>query len=256
MVIGWLLLDFIGILAPTRIKNLPSVPGYPIVGNLFQVLSNPAERYMKWAKTHGDIFQMRLGTRMVVVANSYDSVKELWIKNRDANNSRPILYTFHSVVSKTQGFTIGTTPYGESYKKKKKIVATSLNRKRVEELRGLISDECTNMFKRIEVQRDLIEHHSKDKDIDLFKLLQGFVLRVSLYITYGYLVKVEHSDKCKLFDEITHVENIIVRLRGHSSNLQDYLPIFRFIPFVGKRQRWQTISEIEETFIWPNLSMA
>ncbi|CAM9016534.1 unnamed protein product [Wickerhamomyces anomalus] len=226
--------DVLDRFTPTRIKNLPSVPGYPIVGNLFQVLSNPAERYMKWAKTHGDVFQMRLGTRMVVVANSYDSVKELWIKNRDANNSRPILYTFHSVVSKTQGFTIGTTPYGESYKKKKKIVATSLNRKMVEELRGLISDECTNMFKRIEVQRDLIEHHSKDKDIDLFKLLQGFVLRVSLYITYGYLVKVEHSDKCKLFDEITHVENIIVRLRGHSSNLQDYLPILRFIPF-GKK---------------------
>lgn len=234
--ICWILLDYIGVLGPKRIKGLPSVPSYPIIGNLLQVLSNPAEKYMEWANCYGDVFQMRLGTKMVVVANSYDSVKELWIKNRDANNSRPILYTFHSVVSKTQGFTIGTTPYGDSFKKKRKIVATSLNKKSVEDLSELISHECTKMFKRIEIQRQIIKNHTKDSDIDLFKLLQGFVLRVSLFMTYGYLVKVEHSDKCKLFDEITHVENIIVRLRGHSSNLQDYLPILRYIPFGQKTQ--------------------
>jgi len=232
----WLLFDYLGISSPTRIKGIPFVPGYPITGSLLQVLSNPAQRYLEWSAKYGDVFQMRLGTRMVVVANSYDSVRELWIKNRDSNNSRPILYTFHSVVSKTQGFTIGTTPYGESFKKKKKIVATSLNKKSVEGLSGLIGEECTNMFKRIEVERKIIKEHSRDPDIDLFKLLQGFVLRVSLYITYGYLVKVEHTDKCKLFDEITHVENTIVRLRGHSSNLQDYLPVLRFLPFGQKTQ--------------------
>lgn len=233
---GWILLDFFGILSPRKIKGLPLVPGYPIVGNLFQVLSNPAQQYMIWAKDYGDVFQMRLGTKMVVVANSYDSVKELWIRRRDANNSRPVLHTFHKVVSKTQGFTIGTTPYGESYKKKKKIVATSLNRKRVDDMSQLISDECTNMFKRIEVQREMTRSFARGVDLDLFRLLQGFVLRVSLYVAYGYLVKVEHTDKCKLFDEITHVENVIVRLRGHTSNLQDYLPILRVLPFGQKTE--------------------
>ncbi|CCH42459.1 Cytochrome P450 2C25 [Wickerhamomyces ciferrii] len=249
IVLAWIFLDFIGILSPEKIKNLPSVPGFPIVGNLYQVLSNPAKTYMKWARKYGDVFQMRFGTRIVVVANSFDSVKELWIKNRNANNSRPILYTFHSVVSSTQGFTIGTTPYGDSYKRKKKIVATTLNKKNVEKLSGLMDQECTNMFKRIEVEKAIIDKCSKDKDIDLFKLLQGFVLRVSLYITYGYLVKVEHTDKCKLFDEITHVENIIVRLRGHSSNLQDYLPILRFNPFGEKSQQANDFRDRRDTYM-------
>lgn len=233
-ILGWLLLDYFCILSPRKIKGLPLVRGYPIVGNLFQVLSNPAQQYTKWAEAYGDVYQIRLGTQMVVVANSYESVRDLWIRRRDANNSRPVLHTFHKVVSKTQGFTIGTTPYGDSFKRMKKIVATSLNRQKVDDMSQLISDECTNMLKRIEIERRSTRGHARSPDLDLFKLLQGYVLRISLYITYGYLVKVEHTDKCKLFDEITEVENAIVRLRGHTSNLEDYLPILRIGPLGRK----------------------
>ncbi|ONH68234.1 Phenylacetate 2-hydroxylase [Cyberlindnera fabianii] len=231
---SWLLLDWAGVVGPRRIKNIPSVPGLPFIGNLYQVNNNPARQYMKWRDTYGDVFQMRLGSRIVVVANSYESVKELWIKNASANNSRPVLYTFHNIVSKTKGFTVGTTPWSSDYKVMKKIIATSLNKKNVDNFSDFISNECTLLLRRIdnEVQTSLLL--TDEEDIDVFKLLQGYVLRVSLYITYGYLVKVEHTDKCKLFDEITHVENRIVRLRGHSSNKQDYLPILRFFHFNKK----------------------
>lgn len=178
---------------------------------------------------------MRMGSRMVVVANSFDSIRELWLKNRDANNSRPMLYTFHNVVSKTQGFTIGTTPYGDSFKRKKKVVSFSLNKQNIESNNEFIDIENKNMFRRInEISNDFILKID-EKDLDLFKLLQGFVLRVSLYLTYGYLVKVEHNSGCKLFDEISYVENRIVRLRGHSSNLQDYLPILRYLPILKSK---------------------
>ncbi|KAH3684627.1 hypothetical protein WICPIJ_004383 [Wickerhamomyces pijperi] len=234
-VAGYLVLDHCGVFGPRRIKNIPSVPSLPVVGNLLDVLDNPAKQYSVWAEKYGDVFQMRMGNKIVVVANSFDTVKELWIKNRDANNSRPVLFTFHNVVSATQGFTIGTTPYGESYKKKKKIVATALNKRNVEKSSGFIAGESRGMFRRIDTHSGLITpHHDNGVDIDAFKLMQGFVLRVSLYLTYGYLVKVEHTDRCKLFEEISHVENRIVRLRGHSSNLQDYLPMLRYLPSNAK----------------------
>lgn len=232
VVLSFLVLDWIGIIGPAKIKNLPCVfPSAPIVGNLFQVLSNPSLQYSKWAEKYGDVYQIRMGTRRVVIANSYDSVKELWIKNKDSNNSRPVLYTFHSVVSSTQGFTIGTTPFGDSYKRKKKVVAVALSKKNVEAFSEFIDSESRSMFKRLDEVGDRYQVSKLyPNDVDCFKILQGFVLRVSLYLTYGYLIKVDHEDKCKLLDEISHVENQIVRLRGHSSNLQDYLPILRFLP--------------------------
>jgi phenylacetate 2-hydroxylase len=224
-----LLLDWIGIFGPRRIPGIPYVRGIPIFGVLPYVNHNPALQYSKWALEYGDVFQMRMGSRIVVVANSYKSVKDLWITHSDATNSRPILFTFHTVVSNTQGFTVGTTPYGESYKKKKKVISTALNKKSVEYHSGFISDESRNMFKRIRNQYLLVKDFSRDEDIDVHKIIQGFVLRVSLYLTYGYLVKVGHTDKCRLFDEITHVENAIVKLRGHSSNKQDYVPLLRYL---------------------------
>lgn len=237
-VVGFLLLDHVGVFGPKRIKNLPSVPSLPIAGNLFDVLDNPARQYSVWAEKYGDVFQMRMGNKIVVVANSFDTVKELWIKNRTSNNSRPVLFTFHNVVSSTQGFTIGTTPYGESYKKKKKIVATALNKRNVENFKDFIAEESRNMFRRIDIwSSHIAANHDDGVDLDLFKLLQGFVLRVSLYLTYGYLVKVEHNDNCRLFDEISLVENRIVRLRGHSSNLQDYLPLLRYLPSNAKNEQ-------------------
>jgi phenylacetate 2-hydroxylase len=70
----------------------------------------------------------RMGYKRVVIANSYQAVKELWIDNQSALISRPMLYTFHTVVSSSQGFTIGTSPWDESCKQRRKAAATALNR--------------------------------------------------------------------------------------------------------------------------------
>jgi len=51
---------------------------------------------------------MLTGRKRIVFANTFDSVKHLWITNQSALISRPTLHTFHSVVSTSQGFTIGS----------------------------------------------------------------------------------------------------------------------------------------------------
>jgi phenylacetate 2-hydroxylase len=69
-----------------------------------------------------------MGNKRVVIANTYQAVKDLWIDNQSALISRPMLYTFHTVVSSSQGFTIGTSPWDESCKQRRKAAATALNR--------------------------------------------------------------------------------------------------------------------------------
>ncbi|ODV63648.1 cytochrome P450, partial [Ascoidea rubescens DSM 1968] len=222
---------FFGVGPSTPIQNLPQVPGLPIVGNLHQVLYNPTVTYSNWAKKYGDVYQIKLGSENIVVANSFDSVKRLWLETRTSNNSRPVLYTFHKVVSSSKGFTIGTTPFGESYKRKKKIVATSLNKKNVDDPETCNLMDCESLYLVSRIMRDLSDTKTqKNNDINVLKAVQGFALRISLYKTYGFFINLdEKSEKnWNLFDEITYVENNIGRLRSHTSNLQDYLPILRY----------------------------
>lgn len=69
-----------------------------------------------------------MGYKRVIIANTYQAVKDLWIDNQSVLISRPMLYTFHTVVSSSQGFTIGTSPWDESCKQRRKAAATALNR--------------------------------------------------------------------------------------------------------------------------------
>lgn len=47
-----------------KIKNLPSIPGVPIFGNLIQLGEEHAKNAAKWANRYGPVFQVRLGNRV------------------------------------------------------------------------------------------------------------------------------------------------------------------------------------------------
>jgi phenylacetate 2-hydroxylase len=116
-----------------KIKNLPEIPGVPVFGNLLQLGEHHAKVAGQWAKRYNwPVFQVRLGNRRIIFANTFDSVKHFWITNQSSLISRPTLYTFHSVVSSSQGFTIGTSPWDESCKRRRKVAATALNRPAVQ----------------------------------------------------------------------------------------------------------------------------
>lgn len=86
-----------------KIKNLPEVPGWPIFGNLIELGDNHAAKTQEWSKKYGPVFQVRMGNRRIIFANTFDSVKNLWITNQSALISRPTLHTFHTVVSSSEG---------------------------------------------------------------------------------------------------------------------------------------------------------
>lgn len=150
----YLLVRFLNATDTPKIKNLPEIPGIPIFGNLIQLGTDHARVAQKWAKKYGPVFQTRLGNRVslsptvtgsytssrstcqessantsqrVIFVNSYDSVKYFWITHQSSLISRPTFHTFHSVVSTSQGFTIGTSPWDESCKARRKAAATGIS---------------------------------------------------------------------------------------------------------------------------------
>lgn len=80
-----------------RVAGLGGPKGWPLIGNLWDIRANAAEKYEQWAKTYGDVYQVQMGNVPVVVVNSAAATKTLWISHSQALSSRPTTYTFHKV---------------------------------------------------------------------------------------------------------------------------------------------------------------
>jgi 3-hydroxyphenylacetate 6-hydroxylase len=65
----------------------------------------------------------------VVIVNSTQAAKSIFLSQGSAINSRPVLAFFHQKAS-SAALSIGMSPWDESCKRKRKVTATSLNRSR------------------------------------------------------------------------------------------------------------------------------
>lgn len=206
---------------PSKIK-LPGPRGWPYVGNLFQVGEDAAQTYYKWSKKYGAVYKVQLGEREVVIINTAQASKELLTDLGSIYISRPLFYTFHHVVSSTAGFTIGTSPWDESCKRKRKAAATALNRPAVQSYVPIIDRETLSLIE------DL--YKSKASPIAPFAYFQRLALNVSLVVNYG-----SRLDKVgdQLLNEIVEVETHVANFRSVSNSPADYLPIVRYLPRFG-----------------------
>lgn len=170
------------------------------------------------------ISKTKQGWQRIVFANTYDSVRTLWINNQSALISRPTLHTFHSVVSSSQGFTIGTSPWDESCKRRRKAAATALNRPAVASYMPIIDLESTTSI------RELQQAARKDaaRDVDPVAYFQRYALNTSLTLNYGFRIHGNVDDA--LLKEITDVERAVSNFRSTSNNWQDYIPLMRLWP--------------------------
>ncbi|KAK4113048.1 putative cytochrome P450 phenylacetate 2-hydroxylase [Canariomyces notabilis] len=210
-----------------KIKGLPEIPGVPIFGNLLQLGNKHATVAAQWAKKYGPVFQVRMGNRRVVFANSFDSVRQLWIKDPSALISRPTFHTFHSVVSTSQGFTIGTSPWDESCKRRRKAAATALNRPAVQSYMPIIDLESTASIREL-----LKDNKGGSVDINPIAYFQRFALNTSLMLNYGFRIEGNVDDA--LLREICDVERGVSNFRSTSNNWQDYIPLLRIFPKMNR----------------------
>ncbi|EXJ73902.1 phenylacetate 2-hydroxylase [Cladophialophora psammophila CBS 110553] len=199
------------------IHHLPSVPGLPIVGNLLQLGTEQPRRLAELSKKYGPVFQR------FVVANSFESIKQLWINNQSSLISRPTLHTFHNVLSSSQGFTIGTSPWDESCKRRRKVAAAALNRPSVVGYMPLVDLESCVSIKELVQQ---LGNTEAQVDLDPYPLFQRLALNLSLTLGYGF--RIDGSVDNELLREIITVERGISTLRSTSNNWQDFVPLLRF----------------------------
>ncbi|KAL1957906.1 hypothetical protein VTO42DRAFT_5471 [Malbranchea cinnamomea] len=215
--------------AAARVPGFDGPRGLPLIGNLAQIRVNAAEQYRLWAKKYGPVYQIQLGNIPVIVVNSAAAARQLFSHNAQALSSRPEFYTFHKVVSNTAGTTIGTSPYSESLRRRRKGAASALNRPSVQTYVGHLDLETKDFV------AELLKYgKGGDVPIDPMPMIQRLSLSLALTLNWGVRMA---SQEEELFAEITEVEDAISRFRSTTGNLQDYIPLLRLNPFSGNSKK-------------------
>lgn len=93
----YLILKFFHTEIPEGLRRLPGPKPLPIIGNALEVGSRPYLSLTAMSKRFGDVFQIQIGMRPVVVLSSSEIVRQALIKQGEEFAGRPDLYSFRFI---------------------------------------------------------------------------------------------------------------------------------------------------------------
>ncbi|EJT52230.1 hypothetical protein A1Q1_06336 [Trichosporon asahii var. asahii CBS 2479] len=218
--------------------HLPGPMPYPIFGNLPQLGKDAALTMHKWSKKYGDVFKVTLGEREIMIINSAKATKELLSDQGGVYISRPMFHNYHSTLSTSAGFTIGTSPWDESCKRKRKAAATALNKTYVQEYLPIIDREALAL-----VEDLYVNGKGGALEIDPAAYCSRYALNTSLSVNYGCRLDSVGDD---LLAEIIDIETGVSDIRSTTSSWSDYVPLLRKLPTIRKTSGGYTTQEIKE----------
>lgn len=126
------------------------------------------------------------------------------------------------MASSTAGLTIGTSPYDDSLKRRKKGVAVAVNRPAIASYVPYLDVESRTFVSDLMVYGD-----AGKKPIDPLPFIQRLSLSLAVTINWGVRIPTVEDP---MFREIVKVEEELNRFRSTTGNLQDYIPLLRFNP--------------------------
>ncbi|OQO00556.1 hypothetical protein B0A48_13046 [Cryoendolithus antarcticus] len=226
-----------------HIKGLPEIPGaLPVVGHLFALGEDHASTCERWWRQHQwSVFQIRLGNTRAVVVNSFDDCRKMLVGNQSAVIDRPKLYTFHGVISSTQGFTIGSSPWDSSCANKRKAAGTAMSKVAMRGYHPMLDLESYCIVR--DMQKD---SEAGAVEISVRPYIQRFALNTTLTLCYGIRMDAVYDT---LLREILEVGSAISLLRSASENYQDYIPALRYLPNNEKTARSKELRDRRDAYL-------
>jgi phenylacetate 2-hydroxylase len=214
----------------------------PSVGHLTQLGDDHATVCEKWWRKYGhSVFQIRLGNTRAVVVNSFEDCKKILVSNPQGLIDRPKLYTFHGIISSTQGFTIGSSPWDESCRNKRKAASTTLSKAMMKQYYEMFDVESYCVVR--DLQRD---SNYGATEVSVRPYIQRYALNTTLTLCYGIRMDAVYDG---LLREILHVGSAISLLRSASENYQDYIPSLRYLPNNKKNRESKELRERRDKYL-------
>lgn len=120
---------------------------------------------------------------------------------------------------------IGTSPWDESCKQRRKVAATALNLTQIRTYAPILSLEAREFLREI-----LAASGNGAVDVDFRQSVKRFSLNLVLTLNYGTRISaVKNMNDDPLLAEVIHVEAEISKLRDTASNYANYIPILRYV---------------------------
>ncbi|KAF8989897.1 cytochrome P450 [Cyathus striatus] len=193
---------------------LPGPAGSRIIGNLKDIPADrPWIKFTEWGREFGNIIQVRLPFRKLIIVNSYDLALELFESRSSIYSDRP-----RRPMADMSGFgnVLLFQDYGEPVRKARKMMHADLTP------RGIINYQTI-----LEEEAKLIAKRSLDSPNDLVRHISDAAASSILMITYGIQIKNENDPIVVLAKKVM---DSLSDLTVPTRYVVNSIPILRVIP--------------------------
>ncbi|XP_008275864.1 cytochrome P450 1A1 [Stegastes partitus] len=211
---------------PKGLRRLPGPKPLPIIGNVLELGSKPYLSLTAMSKRYGDVFQIQIGMRPVVVLSGNETVRQALIKQGDEFAGRPDLYSF-SFVSDGKSLAFSTDKAGV-WRARRKLAYNALRSFATLEgtdpeyscmLEEHICKEAKYLIKQVNTAMKV------EGGFDPFRNIVVSVANVICGMCFGR--RYDHNDQELL--SIVNLSDEFSQVAG-SGNLADFIPLLRFLP--------------------------
>ncbi|KAF9633310.1 Cytochrome P450 [Lasiodiplodia theobromae] len=211
------------------IRGIPEAPGaIAFYGHLKALGSDHPSTLQRWSVENAwPVLQARLGRRRILVLNTFEAAQHFIQKNASATIDRPVFWTFHSMVSGTQGATIGTSPWDASCKRKRTAVGAFMTRPAIQRNASLYDIEIHGLVSGLLAGALDPSTNKPTREVDP----RIYFLRATLNFTTLLCYASRFDDVADpLLHDILATAHTVSTFRSTNNNVQDYVPFYRYLP--------------------------
>lgn len=216
---------------PKGLKSPPGPRGFPILGNALELRKDPHLVLTQLSRRYGDVMEVRIGTRPVLVLSGLDTIKQALVKQAEDFMGRPDLHSFQYI---SAGQSLAFNPNSrEVWKSLRKLAQNALKTfsttpsPRVSScclLEEHVSKEAEYMV------TELLQLIEEEKSFDPYRYLVVSVANVICAMCFGK--RHDHNDQELL--NIVNFNNEFGDVAA-SGNLADFIPLLQYLPSPAMR---------------------
>uniref|UniRef100_A0A8C5QIV4 Cytochrome P450 1A n=1 Tax=Leptobrachium leishanense TaxID=445787 RepID=A0A8C5QIV4_9ANUR len=209
---------------PKGTKKPPGPMPLPVIGNLLQLSKNPHLSLTKMSETYGDVLQIHIGTKPVLVLSGLETIRQALLKQGDVFSGRPDLFTFR-LVGDGQSMTFSSDS-GEVWRARRRLAQNALKTFATSSstsaganlLEEHIDKECAYLLKKFQ---QLMEKG----EFDPYRYMVVSVANVICAMCFGK--RYDHDDQ-----EFLKLVNLTDEFGAGaaSGNPADFIPILQYFP--------------------------
>uniref|UniRef100_A0A3Q4BLZ0 Cytochrome P450 1A n=1 Tax=Mola mola TaxID=94237 RepID=A0A3Q4BLZ0_MOLML len=220
----YLVLKFFRTDIPVGLRRLPGPKALPFIGNLLG--SSPYLSLTAMSKRYGDVFQIQIGMRPVVVLSGSETVRQALIKQGHEFSSRPDLYSFR-MINDGKSLSFSSDHVG-IWRARRKLAYSAL--RSFSTLEGTAPEYTCVLEEHICKEGEYLINQfntvmKANGSFDPFRYIVVSVANVICGMCFGR--RYDHNDEELL--SFVNISDEFSKVAG-SGYLADFIPILRFLP--------------------------